>query len=389
MNAPDAASRLVALIRKPSVTPDAGLALDLVEGWLAARGFRCERLEFSEPGTVPVDNLFARFGTGAPHLCFAGHLDVVPTGPEDDWSVPPFAGETVEGAIVGRGSEDMKGGVVAFITAAFTYLGENPEFDGSISMLLTGDEEGPGVNGTVKVLEWMAANAQVPDHCLVGEPTGIAQVGDTAKIGRRGSLNGLLSVTGRQGHVAYPDRADNPVPGLLALADALLKPLDDGTAHFEPSRLEITSIDTGNDATNVIPGGISAKFNCRFNEKWTAASLEAELRRRLERAGGTLSVNWQLEAVSNAESFLTEPGAFTELVADAVKQATGLTPALTTGGGTSDARFVTRHCPVVEFGLVGRTMHQVDEKVPVDELEVLVSAYGAILERYFDAGALP
>jgi succinyl-diaminopimelate desuccinylase len=381
----DAETLLRALIARASVTPHAGDALDLVEGWLAQRGFACERLVFSAPDTETVENLFARRGTGAPHFGFAGHLDVVPTGPEADWSVPPFAGEVVDGAIVGRGAEDMKGGVAAFLAAAFAFLEVTPGFGGSISLLLTGDEEGPAVNGTVKVLEWMAANGQVPDHCLVGEPTGIETLGDVAKIGRRGSLNGHLTVTGRQGHVAYPDRAENPVPKLLRLADALLAPLDQGTAHFEPSNLEITAIDTGNPAPNVIPGAIEMLFNCRFNDRWSSESLEAELRARLQSAAAGCGAAFRLETVSNAESFLTPVGPFSALVSGAVMEATGTRPALTTGGGTSDARFITGYCPVIEFGLVGRTMHQVDERVPLTELEALTRAYRLILDRYFTA----
>lgn len=380
----DASDLLASLIRQPSVTPEAGGALDVAEGWLRPRGFDCHRLVFEDDNTPPVDNLFARYGKGHPHFCFAGHLDVVPVGDATTWSVPPFTAEIRDGKIFGRGAEDMKGGVAAFLSAAFAVIDEHGQrLPGSVSLLLTGDEEGPAINGTEKVLRWMAENDQMPDHCLVGEPTGVEHMGDVAKIGRRGSLNGYLVVDGKQGHVAYPQRADNPLPKALELAAALLEPLDKGTRHFEPTNVELTSIDTGNPATNVIPARVVVSFNCRFNDNWTSAGLETELRRRMRIAGECCNADWQLRTDSNAESFVTEPGAFTDLVANAVTEVTGQTPELTTGGGTSDARFITHHCPVVEFGLVGRTMHQIDENVPLEDLATLTAVYRVLLDRYF------
>ena len=385
MSTADAPALLGELIRRPSVTPDAGAALDLVEGWLAPRGFACHRLVFEAAATPPVDNLFARLGSGAPHFCFAGHLDVVPPGDVGAWSSPPFAGEIRDGKIIGRGAEDMKGGVAAFLAAVFALIDAGDDgIPGSLSLLLTGDEEGPAINGTVKVLGWMAENGHVPDHCLVGEPTGVDTLGDVAKIGRRGSLTGHLAVRGKQGHVAYPDRADNPIPKAMELMAALLAPLDRGTGHFEPSNLQITSVDTGNLATNIIPSTVEVRFNCRFNDRWSSASLEAELRRRLTSAAAKTGTSWQLRTQSNAESFLTATGPFTDMVARSVREVTGIEPALTTGGGTSDARFITRHCPVVEFGLIGRSMHQVDEFTDLADLENLGRVYQLILRRYFE-----
>jgi len=381
----DAATLTRALVQVPSVTPDAGAALDLVQGWLEPRGFACRRLVFEADGTPDVDNLFARIGTGSPHFCFAGHLDVVPPGDVAAWSVPPFSAEIENGRLIGRGAEDMKGGVAAFLAAVIARVdADHHESAGSISLLLTGDEEGPAVNGTKKVLDWMAKNDHLPDHCLVGEPTCVDSFGDVAKIGRRGSLNGHLKIVGHQGHVAYPDRAANPIPVAMQMLQTLIADLDDGTEHFAPSNLQITSVDTANPATNIIPAKTEARFNCRFNDLWNAATLEAELRRRLGviDLGG---ITWTLETSSNAESFITPTGSFTDLVSAAVKEATGTVPALTTGGGTSDARFVTRYCPVIEFGLVGRTMHQVDENVSLADLEKLASVYQLILERYFQA----
>ncbi len=385
MTKPDATSLLGALVRCPSVTPDAGAALDLVQGWLAPHGFDCHRLVFEAADTLPVDNLFARLGTGSPHFCFAGHLDVVPPGETSAWTSPPFAGDISDGKMIGRGAEDMKGGVAAFIAAVLDLIDAGSDtIPGSVSLLLTGDEEGPAVNGTAKVLAWMAEYGHTPDHCLVGEPTGVNTLGDVAKIGRRGSLNGHLAVRGKQGHVAYPARAANPIPLAMSLVSALTEPLDEGTGHFEPSNLEITSIEAANTAVNVIPGRVEILFNCRFNDRWTSASLEAELRHRLESIAMAAETSWQLKTSSNAQSFITATGDFTDLVVKAVLDTTGIEPQLTTGGGTSDARFVTKYCPVIEFGLVGRSMHQVDEYVPLSDLETLAGIYRLILERYFE-----
>ncbi|QPC43839.1 succinyl-diaminopimelate desuccinylase [Kaustia mangrovi] len=384
--AADPASILRDLIRCPSVTPAEGGALDCLERLLEPRGFRCVRLPFEAPGTERVDNLFARFGTGAPHFCFAGHTDVVPPGDEASWTVPPFAAETVDGVLYGRGAVDMKGGVAAFAAAALDYLGARGEaFAGSISLLVTGDEEGPAVNGTVRMLQWLRDHGEVPDHCLVGEPSSVDRLGDTIKIGRRGSLNATLTVTGRQGHTAYPHKALNPVPGLVRMLDRLASErLDGGTAHFEPSTLAITSVDVGNPASNVIPERATARLNIRFNSEHTAESLERWVRDVCEAVTGEMGGTLELAFSSNADSFVTEPGPFVDLVAAAVGEATGVAPDLNTGGGTSDARFIKDYCPVVEFGPVNKTIHQVDERIPLDELVALTAVYRTLLERYFD-----
>ncbi len=361
-----------ALVRCPSVTPAEGGALDLCEGFLSTRGFETWRLPFGE-----VDNLFARFGTGSPHLCFAGHTDVVPVGEVADWTYPPFAGEVADGHLHGRGSEDMKANVAAALSAAADFLAKTPGFTGSISFLLTGDEEGPAVNGTVKVLEWMAAHGHIPDQCLVIEPTATHQPGDTLKVGRRGSMNATLCVTGTQGHAAYPAKADNPLHPLVRLLNALIgSPLDAGTDHFEPTSLQITSIDVGNAASNVIPAQGEARFNMRFNDIWTAETLEAEVRARLNTVGAA----YELTTSSNACAFMTPPEKLAIPLAEALEAATGHRPAFSTAGGTSDARFVQGYCPVVEMGLVGKTMHQVDERVPVADIHQLKQLYAIAIE---------
>ena len=371
------------LVRLPSVTPaDAG-ALDALAAALEGLGFACRRLRFSEPGTEPVDNLYARRGAAAPNFCFAGHTDVVPPGDEGGWSRPPFSAELADGALWGRGAADMKGAIAAFAAAAGDFLAERPDPPGSISLLVTGDEEGPAVNGTRKALAWMAENGEAIDHCLVGEPTCAEILGDTVKIGRRGSLSCALEVEGRQGHVAYPHLADNPAARLVRMLAAVIDaPLDAGTEHFAPSNLEVTSIDVGNPAGNVIPARARAAFNLRFNDRHTGAGLLARLRAAFDAAGGP-GVRYTLDHRLSGEAFLTPPGAFTALVADAVESATGRRPALGTGGGTSDARFVKDYCPVVEFGLVGRTMHKTDEHAAVADIRALEEVYGAVLRRYF------
>jgi succinyl-diaminopimelate desuccinylase len=372
-----------ALIRRPSVTPaDAG-ALDVLQAQLQDAGFRTHRLPFSEAGTPDIDNLYARIGDSAPFLLFAGHTDVVPPGDAQKWRVDPFSGEIVDGEIIGRGAADMKGGIAAFAAAAFAWIAKNgAPRKGSIGFLITGDEEGPAINGTVKMLEWLASNAERFDHCIVGEPTNAQTLGDTIKIGRRGSLNGRLTVLGRQGHVAYPQRADNPAPHVLTLGAALTAtPLDSGTDWFDASNLEITSIDIGNEATNVIPGEARLRFNVRFNDVWTPETLAAEIRRRLEAARPPESFHLAFDPC-NAVSFVTKPGPFTDLVADAIEAETGRRPELSTSGGTSDARFIAKHGPVLEFGLVGKTMHQIDERVPVADIDGLTAIYGRILDTY-------
>ena len=375
------------LIRCPSVTPEEGGALAWLAGVLTAAGFRVERPRFSQAGTPDIDNLYARIGTGTPFLLFAGHTDVVPVGDVSRWRHGPFAGTVEDGVLYGRGAVDMKGGIACMLAAALDYLDvTGPDFSGSIGFLITGDEEGPAINGTVKLLEWARARGERFDHCLLGEPTNPDSLGDMIKIGRRGSLTGKLTVHGRQGHVAYPDLAENPIPGLLRLAAALLaKPLDTGTRHFDASNLEFTTIDVGNTATNVIPAEARATFNIRFNETWTATSLGAEIRARLDRAAGRTS-RYTLDLLpSNSPAFLTEPDAFTELVAGAITTETGRRPVLSTTGGTSDARFIKEACPVIEFGLVGLTMHQVDECVPVADLNRLTAIYTRVLAAYFGA----
>lgn len=381
----DAIALAQALIRCPSVTPvDAG-ALDLVQGLLEGLGFRCHRLVFGggETGRPAIDNLYARFGETGPHFAYGGHTDVVPVGDEAAWSFDPFAGLAADGSLKGRGACDMKSSVAAFIAAVARHLAKGP-FEGSISLILTGDEEGPATDGTVRLVEWLRDRGEKVDHCVVGEPTSAAAFGDTIKVGRRGSLNGWLTIEGQQGHVAYPHKADNPVPAMLSALSALNGlELDQGTEHFQPSNLEIVSVDVGNATTNLIPAKATALFNCRFNALHSGASLaklfEETARGGLDRPDRPLNLTWQF----SAEPFFTEPGAFTDQVVAAVEAVSGVRPALTTGGGTSDARFLKDLCPVVEFGLVGRSMHQVDESVPLAEVTALSKVYETLLERYF------
>ncbi len=372
-----------ALIRCASVTPTDDGALGLLAGILGTAGFTTEIVTFSEPGTPDIQNLYARIGTEAPHLVFAGHTDVVPPGDAKAWRFPPFSGEVVDGLVWGRGAADMKGGVAASVAAALAFLEKHGPPKGSIGFLITGDEEGPAVNGTTKLLDWARAKGERFDHCVLGEPTNPSALGEMIKIGRRGSLTGEIRVAGRQGHVAYPHLADNPIPRLIRLMTALLAaPLDGGTAHFDPSNLEFVTVDVGNPATNVIPAEARTRFNIRFNDLWDPATLEAELRRRLDAAGGGYTLTL---APCNALAFVTEPGEFSQLVAEAVERETGRTPVLSTTGGTSDARFITAHCPVVEFGLVGETMHAVDERVAVEDLARLQAVYERVIEAYFAA----
>jgi succinyl-diaminopimelate desuccinylase len=373
------------LVRCPSVTPaDAG-ALGVLEKLLGDAGFEVHRVTFSEPGAADIDNLYARIGTTAPHLTFAGHTDVVPAGDEAAWSHGAFAGEVKDGMLYGRGAVDMKGGIACAVAATLDYLathGGTPK--GSISFLITGDEEDVAVNGTVKLLQWAATRGEKFDHCVLGEPSNVNELGDTIKTGRRGSQSGTLIVDGLQGHVAYPHRAANPIPDLAALIAALSgEPLDRGTAHFQPSNLEFTSVDVGNTAWNVIPGQARARFNIRYNDAHSRESLRALVEERVAKASGNrvkARIVWE---PSNADVFLTEPGPFTDLVVAAIEEVTGRRPELNTGGGTSDARFITHYCPVLEFGLVGQTMHQIDERTPVADIEKLTRIYRGVLERYF------
>ncbi len=369
-----------ALIRFPSVTPRDEGALVYVEALLSQAGFVCERLPFASDGVPQIENLWARFGQGSPCLAFAGHTDVVPPGDVGRWRFDPFGAEVADGRLWGRGAADMKGGVAAALAAALRYIAAGA-FDGSIGFLLTGDEEGPAIDGTVRVVETLRARGERIDHGVLGEPTSVAALGDTIKNGRRGSLTGRLRLIGKQGHVAYPHLADNPTRTLPRALDALLTPpLDEGTPDFQPTNLEIVTVDVGNPATNVIPGEVRLVFNIRFNDRWTSATLEAEIRRRLA-ATGT-----QHELVfdpCNAVAFLTPRGPFTDLVSDAVEDVTGRRPELSTGGGTSDARFLKDICPVVELGLLSGGMHGVDEHAAVDDLESLSLIYERILRRYF------
>ena len=386
MQAKDALSIARALVRCASVTPAEAGALSYLEALLKDAGFTTHRPVFSQQDTPAIDNLYARIGEGSPCLVFAGHTDVVPPGPLDAWTHPPFDGVIADGRLYGRGAEDMKGGVAASVAAVLAYLAATgvPK-TGSIAFLITGDEEGPAVNGTVKLLAWAKARGEPMDHCILGEPTNVEALGDMIKIGRRGSLTGHLTVHGKQGHVAYPERAMNPVHGMTRLLSALLAtPLDAGTAHFAPSNLEVTTVDVGNPTTNVVPHEAKASFNIRFNDHWTPQTLEAEIRRRLAGAGSGVAFT-ALFAKTNAVAFVTEPGPFAQMVSQAVTAETGLVPSLSTTGGTSDARFIKDYCPVLEFGLVGRTMHQIDENISIDDLERLRRIYGRVLEVYFKA----
>jgi len=370
-----------ALIRRPSVTPNDEGALGVLEAALKPLGFACHRLPFTEAGTPDVDNLYARFGSGAPHFCFAGHSDVVPVGDRAGWNLDPFGAEIVDGQLYGRGASDMKGAIAAFAAAAERFLGRRGrEFKGSISLLITGDEEGPAINGTAKMLKWLAARNEKIDGCVVGEPTNEQALGDMMKIGRRGSLNAKLAVHGVQTHSAYPHLGDNPNHRLVRiLADMLSTELDTGTEWFPATNLQVTTIDVGNPATNVTPAVARANVNIRFNNLHSGAKLKQWLKDRCD-AGGA---RYDLDVYVTGEAFLTQPGAFSSLVAEAVKQATGRTPALSTTGGTSDARFICNYSPVVEFGLVGRTIHKVNECAAVADIRELANIYGGILDRYF------
>jgi len=373
------------LLRCRSVTPDDGGALSFLETKLKAAGFTVHRMTFSDANTPDIENLYARSGTGSPHLMFAGHTDVVPPGNESAWSHPPFAAEVKDGILYGRGAVDMKGGIAACVAAVLDHLkanGGKPK--GSISFLITGDEESVAVNGTIKLLDWAHKHGETFDHCILAEPSNRETLGDTIKIGRRGSQNGTLIVHGKQGHVAYPERADNPVTSLAKLILALkAEPLDAGSKLFDASNLEFTSIDVGNRTVNLIPNEARARFNVRFNDLHNQESLKILLEKRaLKAANGRIRFSFEWEP-SNADVFVVEPGPFTETVANAIAEVTGRKPTLSTTGGTSDARFIKNYCQVVEFGLVGQTMHAVDERVPVSELVALTGIYRKILERYF------
>jgi len=367
------------LISCPSVTPDDAGAQVYLTKVLEELGFEVHQLPFGE-GDEHVPNIFARIGTAGPHICYGGHTDVVPPGPEDQWTYGPFNPHIEDGVLYGRGASDMKGSVAAFVAACANYIAQNgaPK-NGSISLLITGDEEGPAINGTIKVLEWMEENGHLPNVALVGEPTNPIRLGEEIKIGRRGSLTGTLKVKGKQGHVAYQHLADNPLPRLTHMLDVLARhEFDQGTEYFPPTNLEITTIDVGNKASNVIPNAGMAVFNIRFNDLWNAATLEAELCKMLD----ALGYEYDLVCESGSQSFLTQPGEWTELVKQAVTNVTGSTPDYTTNGGTSDARFFAKYCPIIEFGPINATIHQIDENSPVDALEDLVKVYEEVLRLY-------
>lgn len=377
------------LVRCESVTPREAGALQLLQGVLEPLGFTCERMDFTESGTDDVANLYARIGTGGKHFCFAGHSDVVPVGDLSSWTIGPFAAELSGGYLFGRGAADMKGAIAAFTDAAARFLARRGRnFGGSISLLITGDEEGPAINGTVKMLQRLAERGETIDACVVGEPTSSKRFGDMMKIGRRGSMTVDLVVRGVQGHVAYPERLDNAVHRLSAMIEALVRePIDKGSTHFQPTSLQFTTVDVGNPATNIAPGTAKARFNTRFNDLWTSKTLLAHLQERIERVNEALGGNGTVEysVQVSGESFYTPPGPLSDLVAGAVRDVAGVETELSTTGGTSDARFIRSYCPVLEFGLVGESMHKVDEKSAVEDLKTLARVYETVLDRYFAA----
>ncbi|MER9250421.1 succinyl-diaminopimelate desuccinylase [Mesorhizobium sp. M0184] len=389
----DPTRNLAALIRCASVTPAEGGALSALEEMLKPLGFAVERPVFSESGTPDIENLYARRSGNGPHMMFAGHTDVVPVGDETAWTHPPFGAEIANGEMFGRGAVDMKGGIACFVAAVARHIAQKGGPKGSVSLLITGDEEGPAINGTTKLLEWAAAKGEKWDASIVGEPTNPDALGDMIKIGRRGSLSGTVVVNGRQGHAAYPQLADNPVRGLVTLVDALLHPVfDNGTRDFQPTNLEVTSIDVGNPATNVIPAKAAATFNIRFNDTWTAETIQAEIHNRLDRAakrkkyraGKKTPVDYEIVWRDGpSHVFLTRDDRLIETLGGSIKAVTGRKPALSTSGGTSDARFIKDYCPVVEFGLVGKTMHMVDERVAIADLETLTQIYLRFVEDWF------
>ena len=380
-NAVDPAALAAQLIRRPSVTPKDEGAIEIVAAALEGLGFTCHRLVFDGEGSDPIHNLYARSGAGRPNLCFAGHTDVVPPGGLEAWSFDPFAAAVRDGELCGRGAVDMKGAIAAFIAAAQRYLdAREAGFDGSISLLITGDEEGAAVNGTRKVLDWLARRGETLDACLVGEPTSARTLGDMIKIGRRGSLTGRLTVHGVQGHTAYPHLADNAAHRLVAMLHALTTAeLDEGSEHFQPSTLQVSTIDIGNPASNVIPASAQAVFNIRFNDRWTSETLRPWLAERLDAVGG----RYTLDIRVSGESFLVPPGEVGERLAEAIRRVTGASPEFSTTGGTSDARFIRACCPVAEFGLVGLTAHQVDERVALADLAALTEIYHTFLGLFF------
>ncbi|PSH68285.1 succinyl-diaminopimelate desuccinylase [Phyllobacterium brassicacearum] len=389
----DPVQNLAQLIACPSITPAEGGALSALQAMLAPLGFSVERPVFSEAGTPDVENLYARRSGNGPHLMFAGHTDVVPVGDEGAWTVPPFSAEIRNGEMYGRGAVDMKGGIACFVAAVARHLEKNGALKGSVSFVITGDEEGPSINGTGKLLEWAKARGEKWDAAIVGEPTNPDKLGDMIKIGRRGSLSGTVVVHGVQGHAAYPHLADNPVRGLVTLVDSLLYPVfDEGTKDFQPTNLEVTTIDVGNPAVNVIPATATATFNVRFNDTWTGETLMAEIHNRLDQAsrrhklrpGKSEPVNYDLNWRNRVSHvFLTHEEKLIGTLSSSIEKVTGNRPQLSTSGGTSDARFIKDYCPVVEFGLVGKTMHMVDERVALADLETLTQVYERFISDFF------
>lgn len=367
-----------ALISCPSVTPVTAGVFDVIEQYLKPLGFVSTRMIFEEEGTASVENIYLRYGTMAPNFCFAGHTDVVPVGDAAAWRVPPFLPEVINGELIGRGAEDMKGAIAAFMVAAKNFI-DGGAFKGSISFLITQDEEGIAINGTKKMLEFLESRGEKLDACIVGEPTNPEILGEMAKIGRRGSVGFKLVVNGKQGHIAYPALADNPITRLVNMLHALkVEPIDAGNEFFPPSNLEVTTIDVGNPTSNMIPAMATATFNVRFNDMHTGAQIEQWVKDRIDTFG-----SYELTARISGESFLTKDEKLAAIVVESVKEVTGMTPALSTTGGTSDARFIKNYCPVIEFGTTGRTSHMVDERVEVKTLEGLAKIYQAMLKRYF------
>ena len=374
-----------ALIKCPSVTPDTGEALNVLQDILSEMGFRCEQVNFSAADTPDVNNLYAKFGHSSPNFCFAGHTDVVPVGDLEAWTVDPFGAEIKKGMLCGRGASDMKTAIACFVAAVSRFIDtRDNNFKGSISLLITGDEEGPAINGTKKLLEWITEKGDVLDACLVGEPTNPNELGDMIKIGRRGSLNGYLTISGTQGHTAYPHLADNPIHLIVKMLETITsKELDQGTDHFQASTIQVSTIDVDNPATNVIPAKARATFNVRFNDLHKATDIERWLREQFDMVTNQTDSSYDLITKVSGEAFLSPPGQLSAVLSGAVTEVIGRTPVLSTSGGTSDARFIKDYCPVAEFGMVGATMHKVDESVKLVDLEALTAIYTTTLKNYF------
>jgi succinyl-diaminopimelate desuccinylase len=373
-----------ALVRCPSVTPQEAGALTLLQDVLEPAGFECHRMTMSEADTPDVENLYARYGRQGPNLCFAGHTDVVPVGDESGWSHDPFGAKIVDGVMYGRGTVDMKGGIACFVAAALRHI-EKHGARGSISLLITGDEEGPSINGTTKVLDWMEEREERIDACVVGEPTNSNQIGETIKIGRRGSITCVLTVKGQQGHAAYPHQADNPVPKLAVLIDRLSNAqIDKGSENFENTNLEVTIVSVPNTASNVIPAEARAVFNIRYNDNWDRGRMVGWVRDYAGAIAAEIGTEIQLNFAGTGDVFLTKPGPLVDAMRAAIGEVSGKQPQLSTGGGTSDARFVQAYCPVIEFGLVNQTIHQVDERTTVADLHELTAIYERFIAGYFE-----